>query len=289
MKRNFRDLLETRWDQGKFVCVGIDPDIEKFPRSFQEYGEYSPQTTKSILVSFCTEIINATKDLVCAYKPNTAFFERYGDQGWSALGSIIAFINENAPDVPVILDAKRADIGNTNQGYVKAAFDDLNADAITLHPYLGEEALRPFLDQTDKGIIVLCRTSNPGAGEFQDAVVQRPNGTHAPLHQMVARHVAEKWNKHGNCAIVVGATYTDELRAVREIVGDLPILIPGIGAQGGDLAATIAAGQDSKKAGIIINVSRSVLYASSTENFSAAARVEVLKLNEQIIGHLVNS
>ena len=230
------------------------------------------------ILSFNRKIIDATKDVVCAYKPNTAFYEKYGIPGLSALYETIAYIHEVAPDVPVILDAKRADIGNTNADYAEAAFEYLRADAITVHPYLGAEALAPFLDRANKGIIVLCRTSNPGAGEFQDLPV---NGE--PLYRFVAHRVSSEWNKNGNCALVVGATYPDELREVRGLVGDMPILIPGIGTQGGDLEKTVSAGKDSRGKGMIVNSSRGIIFASPGDDFADAARHETVKLHNSII------
>ncbi len=284
--RNFREMLEEQWSRGKFVSVGLDSELAKMPQFFREHA--SRYDEGSTIAAFNRDIVEATKDIVCAYKPNTAFYEAYGRVGIAALYRTIADIHLIAPDVPVILDAKRADIGNTNAGYVKFAFDHLKADAITVHPYLGAEALQPFLDRTDKGVIVLCRTSNPGAGEFQDVrVVQtaeealRWGSCMRPMafYQLVAYRVAREWNKNGNCMLVVGATYPDELREVREIVGDMPILIPGIGAQGGDLEKTVAVGKDSRGKGMIINSSRGIIHASAGEDYAASARRETEKLN----------
>ena len=229
-------------------------------------------------------IVRQTRDLVCAYKPNAAFFEALGPDGAWALGRVIEEIRDLAPDVPIIYDAKRGDIGSTNQGYAHDAFDRLGADAITVHPYLGQEALRPFLDRAEKGIIVLCRTSNPGGGEFQDLAV---GGT--PLYRVVAEHVAASWNRRDNCAVVVGATYPDELLEVRRIVGDMPILIPGIGAQGGDVARTVVAGRDSRGRGMIINSGRAILFASGGEDFAEAARHQTRLLHDEIEQHRVKT
>ena len=290
MPRNFRDLLEARWAEGKFVCVGLDTDITKVPESVPGPSLWAR------IVQFNCAIVDAVHDLVCAFKPNIAFYEAYGEEGWRALDLTMQHIHDVAPDVPVILDAKRADIGNTNMGYVNAAFAELDADAITVHPYLGEEALRPFLDRTEKGIIVLCRTSNPGAGEFQDLLVnlrgkellevERRVGTTltdgVPFYQYVAFQVATKWNRHGNCAVVAGATYPAELAKIRRIVGDMPILIPGIGKQGGDVVAAVNAGKDSDNMGMIINSSSGVIYASSGPDFPEASRREVEKIQAPI-------
>lgn len=290
--RNFRNMLEAKWSQGRFVCVGLDSELDRIPNS---RGNPDIITT---IVAFNRAIVRATADLVCAYKPNTAFYEEHGAAGLEALRLTILDIKNIAPDVPVILDAKRADIGNTNAGYAKMAFDLLGADAITVHPYLGMEAMPPFLDRADKGIIVLCRTSNKGAGEFQDLTVGIPReelehlqtvkagpwGQSADGHMTtslsnhVAYQVSKHWNKNGNCAVVVGATHPNELESIRSIVGDLPILIPGIGAQGGDLELTVKAGKDSRGQGMIINSSRGIIFASSGEDFAEAARRETRKL-----------
>lgn len=278
--RNFRELLEKRWSLGYFVCVGLDSDLGKIPKAAHDEAS-SPWKTevkvKETLVAFNRAIVDATSHLVCAYKPNSAFYEQHGAKGTEALRETIAYIHQRAPDVPVILDAKRADIGNTNKGYVDATFDLLGADAITVHPYLGKEALQPFLSRTDKGVIVLCRTSNPGAGEFQDL---ETNGE--PLYKVVARRVAEDWNTASNCALVVGATYPDELAEVRQLVGDIPILIPGIGAQGGDVQKTVTAGKDSRRQGMIINSSRGIIFASSERDYADVARKKTEELHNLI-------
>jgi orotidine-5'-phosphate decarboxylase len=190
--------------------------------------------------------------------------------------------------VVVILDAKRADIGNTNEGYAKFAYDFLGADAITLHPYLGREALKPFLDRVDKGAIILCRTSNPGAGEFQDLLVSKSQPAEAlakegrPLYQIVAGNVAGEWNYNNNCALVVGATHPTELEIVRRIVGEMPILIPGIGAQGGDVEKTVKAGVDKNGLNAIINSSRGIIFASNGLDFVQKAKEEAQKLRDLI-------
>ncbi len=283
--RNFRELLEAQWFRGKFVCVGLDSEFGKIPESAHKNGNECDVSVANTIVAFNRAIVEATKDIVCAYKPNAAFYEAHGAEGIAALQRTIADIHAIAPDVPVILDAKRADIGNTNAGYVDAAFDFLQADAITVHPYLGAEALQPFLARAEKGIIVLCRTSNPGAGEFQDLIVRVCDGaseTAMPLYRFVAMQVAHEWNKNGNCALVVGATYPEELARVRKIVGDMPILIPGIGVQGGDVEKTVSAGKDSRGQGMIINSSRGIIFASKSADFAEAARRETIKLNDMI-------
>lgn len=273
-------------------AVGLDSEFGKISTHSYRSGNECAVSVPNSMVAFNEAIVEATHDLVCAYKPNIAFYEEQGDEGFAALHRTIRTIHAIAPNVPVILDAKRADIGSTNIGYVRMAFDYLGVDAITVHPYLGAEALKPFLDREDKGIIVLCRTSNPGAGEFQDLMVKCPlahlefPSPEWPFYQHVAYRVMKYWNKNGNCAVVVGATYPDELREVREIVGDMPILIPGIGTQGGDVEKTVTAGKNSRGQGMIINSSRGIIFASDGENFAVAARREANKLRAAINQHL---
>ncbi len=270
----FIAMLEKRWQENTCVCVGLDPVYDRLPAKVRQ--DVSPEDA---FFAFNREIINATHDLVCAYKPNSAFYEALDDAGTRALMKTVEYIKQTYPRIPVILDAKRADIGNTNRGYVESAFDNICADAITVHPYLGKEALTPFLARRDKGIIVLVKTSNAGSNEFQSLLI---GNKQEPLYQVVARNIAQTWNTHGNCAIVVGATYPSELKQVRTIVGDIPILIPGIGAQGGDIEATVRAGKDSRGWGMIINSSRDIIYASKDENFAQAARDATQKLRDAI-------
>ena len=241
------------------LCVGLDSDIYKI---------------KGNQLSFNKKIIEATHDLVCSYKLNTAFYESIGHEGVNTLKDTCDYLVEKYPEIPIIIDAKRADIGNTNKGYVQFVFTYLGADAVTVHPYLGEEAIRPFLDEKEKGIIILCRTSNKGAGEFQDL-----KAGNVPLYKIVAKNVSNKWNVNKNCMLVVGATYPDELKEVRKIVGDMTLLVPGIGAQGGDLEATLKAGLNSKKQGLIINSSRGIIFAKNP-------RDEAMKLRNEINRYL---
>jgi orotidine-5'-phosphate decarboxylase len=270
----FKTMLEHGWQRDNFVCVGLDSDYQRLPEAVKRTG-----SIEDAVFTFNREIIDATHDLVCAYKPNAAFYEALGDAGLRALMRTVRYIKENYAHIPVILDAKRADIGSTNTGYVEAAFDVIGVDAITVHPYLGKEALAPFLNRIEKGIIVLVKTSNPGAGEFQDLPVGEAQ---EPLYQVVARHVAHEWNTYGNCGIVVGATYPSELRKVRAIVGDMPILIPGIGTQGGEVEATVKAGVDSRGWGMIIHASRGIIFASNDEHFAGAARNATINLRDEI-------
>ncbi|KKU44081.1 MAG: Orotidine 5'-phosphate decarboxylase [Berkelbacteria bacterium GW2011_GWA2_46_7] len=283
-ERNFMGMLQAKWHEGKFVCVGLDSDLEKIPARVQGYDD------EETLINFTCTIVDATKSYVCAYKPNMAFYEAVGASGFRALRHIINYIGKVAPDVPIIYDAKHGDIGNTNNGYVAAAFDLLGADAITINPYLGRQAMQPFLDRVDKGIIILCKTSNPGADEFQDLEVSTdwaPEGT-IPLYQYVAMKVARDWNDNGNCLLVVGAPYPEDLGKVRAIVGDMPLLIPGVGFQQKEIPLeeqvrlVVANGKDSQGQGMIINSSRGIIFASSGDDFAEAARRETQHLHDQI-------
>lgn len=275
MARHFREMLQAQWDRELFLCVGLDSEFGKIPIHIRDKATSNRQA----IVQFNRAIIDATHTVTCCYKPNIAFYEAVGTQGIEALQDTILYIQSAYPYIPVILDSKRADIGNTNSGYVTAIFDELQADATTVHPYLGQEALAPFLKRGEKGIFVLCRTSNPGAGEFQDLKVE--DGL--PLYQVVGMHVAQRWNANGNCGLVVGATYPKELEAVRNRVGDdLAILIPGIGKQGGDLDASVFAGMNSRGDGFIINSSSGIIFASKGREFAEAAHVEADILNTAI-------
>lgn len=251
------------------VCVGLDSDVRKLPKHLE--NEKYPQFT------FNKEIIDATHDLVCAYKPNSAFYEARGAKGIEELKMTCDYLHKSYPEISIILDAKRGDIGSTNEGYVTYAFYYLGVDAITLHPYLGREALQPFLDRKDKGCIILCKTSNPGAGELQDLINDGKT-----LYQVVAKKVAKEWNANGNCMLVFGAPYPEELAIVRRIVGDMTILVPGIVTQGGDVEKTVKAGVNSKGAGLIINASRGVIFVSSGVDFAQKARAEAATIRQAI-------
>jgi orotidine-5'-phosphate decarboxylase len=249
----------TRVDAvNSLVCVGLDADHRRLSPHFASQFEFNRW------------IIEQTHEFVSAYKPNIAFYEARGDAGMRELKSTIDYLRANHPDILTICDAKRADIGSTNEGYVEAIFDWLGFDAITLHPYLGREALRPFLDRADKGCIILCRTSNPGAGELQDLEI---GGN--PLWAVVAQTVSDTWNQHGNCMLVTGATYPDEMRRVREIVGDMTLLVPGIGAQGGDVQATVQAGINAQGKGLILNSARGVIFAKNPAEEARRLRDEI--------------
>jgi orotidine-5'-phosphate decarboxylase len=230
------------------LCVGLDSVLERLPDRFKS-AEH-PQFV------FNRWIIDQTHEVVSAYKPNIAFYEARGEAGLHDLALTMDYLREQHPGILTICDAKRADIGSTNMGYVAGILDHLGFDAITLSPYLGREALAPFLSRAEKGCIILCRTSNPGADEFQDLNV---NGK--PLWQIVAEQVRDHWNTHGNCMLVAGATYPDELRQIRAIVGEMTLLVPGIGAQGGDIEKTVRAGLNTDGKGMIINSSRGIIFA----------------------------
>ena len=268
---DFAALLRARWATGTLLCVGLDPEADKLPPSVP--GAISGAR----LFAFNRAIVEATADLVCAYKPNSAFYEAHGPEGMTALQQTIAFIHEQAPAIPVLLDAKRGDMANTSRAYARAVFDVYGADAVTVQPFQGQEALTPFLERATRGVFVLCRTSNPGAAELQDLLVDGE-----PLYLRLAKRVAATWNVHGNCGLVVGATWPTELAAIRAAAPDLPILVPGIGAQGGDLAASVRAGMDQQRQGLLVSASRSVLYASSGNDFAAAARREAQSLRDAI-------
>jgi orotidine-5'-phosphate decarboxylase len=244
------------------LCVGLDSDLEKIPERFKE--------AKFPQFEFNKWIIEETHEYVAAFKVNSAFYEARGDQGIRELKMTMDHLTQNHPDIFTICDAKRADIGNTNNGYVSFVFDWLKFDATTLHPYLGEEALMPFLERADKVSIILCRTSNLGASELQDLEV---GGN--PVWHIVAERVREVWNKNNNCMLVVGATYPEEMKKIRKAAGDMTFLVPGMGAQGGNLKAVMESGINGERLGLIINSSRGII-------FSDAPRDEARKLLEEI-------
>jgi orotidine-5'-phosphate decarboxylase len=255
---SFNADLRQRWTRaGTLLCVGLDPEPARFPDHLRGRDD--------AVFEFCRAIVDATADLVCAFKPQIAHFAALGAE--DALRRLIGHVHEAHPGVPVILDSKRGDIGSTAAHYAAEAFDRYGADAATVNPYLGRDSVEPFLARPERGVVVLCRTSNPGSGEFQEL---RCEGL--PLYQHVALRVAREWNTHGNCMLVVGATWPDELRQVRALVGDLPFLVPGIGAQGGDVEAVVANGASSDGTGLVISSSRAILYAGDGADFADAAR-----------------
>ena len=266
-------LLAAHFASGRHLAVGLDTDPARIPDSVAPDADPAAR-----VIEFNRRIVEATAGIAAAYKPNAAFYEALGEDGFRTLAGTVEAIRAAAPEAAVILDAKRADIGSTNAGYVAAAFERLQADAITVHPYLGGEALAPFLERADKLVFVLARTSNPGAGELQDLVADG-----LPLYRHVARAVARDWNGAGNCGLVVGATYPEEMRAVREDVPpQMPILIPGVGAQGGDVAEVVAANRNAGSDAFLIAASRSIIYASPDEDFADAARAAAQALDTEI-------
>ena len=262
---NFIDKLQKVTQKNhSLVCVGLDPDPSLMPH-------------KVSVAEFNQAIIAATSDLVCAYKPNLAFYEALGDAGMAALQRTLKAIPS---DIPVIADAKRGDIGNTSKAYAKALFEVYGFDAATVNPYLGSDAVEPFIQFSDKGIIILCRTSNAGAGDFQSLICQTKEGPKA-LFEIVAEK-AQQWNKTGNVGLVVGATYPDELKIIRQKLPNMPFLIPGVGAQGGDVAITVKNGVSPQGDKAIINSSRQILYAGKGPDFAEAARKATITLRDEI-------
>lgn len=269
----FMQSLRKRWtDADTLVCVGLDPEPAKFPVPLRDHPD--------AVFEFNRAIVDATADLVCAFKPQIAHFAALGAE--YALTRLIEHIHANHPGVPVILDAKRGDIGSTAQNYATEAFERYGADAVTVNPYLGRDSVQPFLDRADKGVIILCRTSNPGAGDLQDLIVSDGGRDGRPLYLHVAEKVAQEWNANGNCALVVGATWPQQLAEVRAVVGDLPFLVPGVGAQGGDVDALVANAKTTDGTGLMVSSSRAILYAGQGEDFADAARNAALLLRDQI-------
>ncbi|ANB16663.1 orotidine-5'-phosphate decarboxylase [Dokdonella koreensis] len=265
---NFMASLAAAWQRNdSLVCVGLDPEPGRLPPHLGQ--------GPAAIGAFCRAIVDATADQVCCYKPQIAHFA--AQRAEVVLEDLIAYIHARHPGVPVILDAKRGDIGSTAVHYATEAFDRYGADAVTLNPYLGRDSAQPFLDRADKGVVLLCRTSNPGAADFQDLDVGG-----RPLYQRVAETIATRWNANGNCLLVTGATWPEEIAAVRAIVGDLPLLVPGIGAQGGDVEAVIRNGATAAGTGLLISSSRAILYAASGEDFAEAARNAAASLRETI-------
>jgi len=270
---DFITALKNRWSSANsLVCVGLDPEPSKFPAIFA--------SDPDAIFSFCRDIADATAKFACCFKPQIAHFAAHAAE--DALQRLIAHIHANHPGIPVILDAKRGDIGSTAQHYASEAFDRYGADAVTANPYLGRDSVQPFLDRTDKGVVILCHTSNAGARDFQDVAVRGADGADRPLYQHVAQTVARDWNAHGNCALVVGATYPEELKKVRAIVGNMPLLIPGIGAQGGNIEAVIRHGKTSDGTGLIVSSSRAILYASGGHDHAEAAGDAAKLLRDEI-------
>ena len=269
----FMQALRQRWtDADTRVCVGLDPEPSKFPARFNDHPD--------AVFAFCRDIVDATAPYVCAFKPQIAHFAALGAE--DALERLIAHIHAAHPGIPVILDSKRGDIGSTARHYASEAFDRYAADAVTANPYLGRDSVEPFLERSERGVVILCRTSNPGAGDLQDLVVTGDDGAQRPLYQQVARTIARDWNGHGNCMLVVGATWPAQLREVRAIVGDMPFLVPGVGAQGGDVQAVVENARTADGTGLVVSSSRAVLYATSGEDYAGAAATAARALRDEI-------
>lgn len=263
---NFIEKLETVYEENNsLVCVGLDSDMNKIPAHLLD--EQNP------IVEFNKKIIENTKDIVCAYKFNMAFYEILGAQGIESLQKTINMIPQN---IPIIIDGKRGDIGNTAEMYAKAIFKTIGCDATTVNPYMGFDSVKPFLDYEEKGILILCRTSNEGAKDFQDLICSKP------LYQVIAEKV-KTWNEYGNCGLVAGATFPEEIRIIRNIVGNgMPLLIPGVGKQGGDIEKVVRFGTNIDGNMALINSSRAIIYSSSNENFGETAREETILLKDRI-------
>ena len=258
-----RKLRETMARNGSLLCVGLDPDPRQMPAGMG-------------IAEFNRAIIDATRDLVCAYKPNLAFYEAEGLEGLRALEETLACI---PPDIPVIGDAKRGDIGNTARKYAHALFDSFGFDAATVSPYLGFDSVEPFISYVKKETFLLCRTSNPSAKDLQDLEIDG-----RPLYEHVAFKALE-WNVHGNIGLVMGATYPQELARIRQICPEMNLLVPGVGSQGGDLEEVVKRGSDAQGTGVIINVARAILYASNGPDFAAAARTAAVALRDEMNEH----
>ncbi len=276
----FFEMRRKRWTQGARVCVGLDTDPARLPVGYRHTGNYG------YVAQFNTDIVIATKKLALAYKFDLAFYSgRYQAEAQAALRESVEAIRQSAPGVPIIFDSKRATIGKSNAGYVAEAFDYFGADAVTVHPYVGMEAMRPFLDRKEKGIFVLCRTSDPGSEEFQEVtlVATDPPNRSMQMYEYVATRVANRWNYNGNCGLVVGATHPRQLGRVREIAGDMDILAPGAGApQQGDIREAVRNGLNSGGAGLIVSSSSDIIFASSKENFASAALARLNALHDEV-------
>ncbi len=262
-------LREIQSKQNSLLCIGLDVDADKIPPHLQ--------SAENPVLEFNRQIIEATRDLVCAYKPNLAFYEAMGERGLASLRETLKLIPKN---VVTIGDAKRGDIGNTAERYARSLFDDFGFDSVTVNPYMGFDSVEPFLKNPDKGVFLLTLTSNPGSKDFQRLKI----GTKLLYEKVV--QAAKKWNTNQNLGLVVGATHPRELKAVRKIVPDMPILIPGIGKQGGDLKSAIRFGCDSHGQLALINASRSIIYASSGKDFAEAARAEAGRMLKKIRQYL---
>ncbi len=265
---SFMSSLRAAWQaQNSLLCVGLDPDPARLPAHLQGQPDG--------IFQFCRDIVDATADLVCAFKPQIAYFA--AARAEAQLEALVDHIHTCHPGIPVILDAKRGDIGSTADQYAREAFERYGADAVTVNPYMGRDSVEPYLKWSDKGVILLCRTSNAGGSDLQFLDVGGER-----LFERVARLVADEWNTTGQCGLVVGATFPAEIATVRSLVGNMPLLVPGIGAQGGDVEATVKAGRTADGCGLMINSSRAILYAGQGEDFAHAARQAALATRDEI-------
>lgn len=274
-ERNFMDLLRARWEAGFMLCVGLDTDYDLIPQHLKSWWRRILwwRHRADSMFAFNKAIIDSTAVFVCAYKLQVAFYEAAGTQGIRAMIRTVAYIKRRYPHIPIIVDAKRNDIGNTSAAYARAIFEVWGFDAVTANGYMGEKSLRPLLDREGKGVIILCRTSNPGAGEFQDLTVTPLLDAVGPLYKYLAMRVVHRWESKADLLLVVGATTPEELAEVRRICPQTGLLVPGVGKQGADVKKMVEAGLDENGGGMIINNSRAVIYASGARDFAWAARV----------------
>lgn len=263
----FQTRLAARWrDANSMLCVGIDPELNRIPEHLRSLDD--------AFLRFGKAIVDATAEHVCAFKPQAAHFAAEGHE--DQLAELIDYIRVNYPEIVVILDAKRGDVGSTAKLYAREAYERYQADAVTVNPYLGYDSLEPYFDYAEKGIVVLCRTSNPGSDWLQKSQL-----ANTPLYLQVAQQICE-WDKGGQCMLVTGATYPEELAQVRAVVGDMPLLVPGVGAQGGSVKDVLAAGTDSKGYGLVISSSRGIIYAGEGEDFAIQAGAQAALVKQEI-------
>ncbi|MDD3119033.1 MAG: orotidine-5'-phosphate decarboxylase [Victivallales bacterium] len=268
---SFMTKLHRAWDRNNsLVCVGLDPDLDKLP----ECVRHEPKP----IFAFNRALIDATRDLVCCYKPQIAYYAAFGAE--DELAMTIDYLSQTCPDIPVILDAKRGDIGSTAAMYAREAFVRYGADAVTVNPYMGTDNLKSFLDYSERGVVILCRTSNPSSAELQELVAGDRQ-----IYQYVAEYAATRWNYNHNVMLVVGATFPEELGRIRQQCPEIPFLVPGIGAQGGDVAKVLENGQTADGKGLVINSSRGIIYAGKGPDFAAAARRAATALRDEINRH----
>jgi orotidine-5'-phosphate decarboxylase len=270
---NYSDKLRAAWEaQDSMLCVGLDPDAKRYPAHLANDPDRA--------YTFCKAIVDATAPYACSFKPQIAYFASQGAE--APLVRLCAYIRSAYPAHVLVLDSKRGDIGDTAKQYALEAFERYHADAVTVNPYMGFDTIQPYLAHAGKGVIVLCRTSNAGGSDFQSLNVAKNDGTDELLYERIARLAAKQWNASGQLSLVVGATFPAELAKVRDIVGDMPLLVPGVGAQGGDVQATVSAGSNAAGYGMMINSSRAILYASSGADFAQAAALVAQQTRDAI-------